>query len=149
MKIGALAKRTGLPTSTIRFYESKGLLHAVTRQANGYREYPPEAVAVLSIITNAQQTGFSLDEIKQALPQDISDWQHDPLIDLLTKKVEDIETMERRLAQNKGLLITLINLIQGKPQDMDCRDNARRVMAQMGLPMNHSRVPKAAKGEKA
>lgn len=134
MKIGELAKRTGLPTSTIRFYESKGLLHAVTRQANGYRTYPPEAVAVLSIITNAQQTGFSLDEIKQALPQDISDWQHDPLIDLLTKKVNDIEAMERRLAQNKGLLITLIKLIQAKPEDMDCRDNARRVMSQMGLP---------------
>ncbi len=63
MKIGELAKRTGLPTSTIRFYESKGLLNAVAREANGYRTYPPEAVAVLSIITGAQQTGFSLDEI--------------------------------------------------------------------------------------
>lgn len=59
MKIGELAKRTGLATSTIRFYESKGLLNAVSRQSNGYREYPLEAVAVLSIIVNAQQTGFT------------------------------------------------------------------------------------------
>ncbi|TAK96167.1 MAG: MerR family transcriptional regulator [Aquabacterium sp.] len=146
MKIGELAKRTGLPASTIRFYESKGLLNGVARQANGYRAYPPEAVALLSIITNAQQTGFSLDEIKQALPQDITDWQHGPLIELLTKKVEDIEAMERRLAHNKGLLITLINLIQGKPQDMDCRDNARRVMAQMGLSTG---APKTVKARKA
>lgn len=135
MKIGELSKRTGLPASTIRFYESKGLLNAVTREANGYRTYPPEAVAVLSIITGAQQTGFSLDEIKQALPQDISDWHHDPLIALLKTKVDDIEAMERRLAQNKGLLLTLIGLIEGKPQDMDCKENARRVMAQMGLPV--------------
>lgn len=145
MKIGELAKRTGLPASTIRFYESKGLLNAVARQANGYRAYPPEAVALLSIITNAQQTGFSLDEIKQALPQDITDWQHGPLIELLTKKVEDIDAMERRLAHNKGLLITLINLIQGKPQDMDCRDNARRVMAQMGLSTGTPKTSKARK----
>lgn len=142
MKIGDLAKRTGLPTSTIRFYESKGLLNAVTRQANGYREYPPEAVAVLSIITGAQQTGFSLDEIKRALPQDISNWSHDPLIELLKKKIDDIEDMELRLAQNKGLLQTLIDLIQGKPQDMDCKENARRVMTQMGLPMGKLKAPK-------
>ncbi len=143
MKIGELAKRTGVPTSTIRFYESKGLLNAVAREANGYRTYPPEAVAVLSIITGAQQTGFSLDEIKQALPEDISDWSHDPLIALLKKKVEDIEAMERRLAQNKGLLLTLMSLIEGKPQGMDCKENARRVMAQMGLPMSPPKISKA------
>ena len=40
------------------FYESKGLLQAVSRQLNGYREYPPEAVMVLGIISSAQQTGF-------------------------------------------------------------------------------------------
>lgn len=142
MKIGELAKRTGLPTSTIRFYESKGLLSAVTREANGYRAYPPEAVAVLSIITSAQQTGFSLDEIKQALPQDISDWSHDQLVALLKKKVEDIEAMELRLAQNKGLLLTLVGLIENKPQDMDCNENARRVMVQMGLPVGKTKMPK-------
>jgi DNA-binding transcriptional MerR regulator len=49
-----------LAASTIRFYESKGLLKAVSRQSNGYRDYPLEAVAVLSIISGAQQAGFSL-----------------------------------------------------------------------------------------
>jgi DNA-binding transcriptional MerR regulator len=58
MKIGDLAKLTGLTASTIRFYEAKGLLKSVARQSNGYREYPLEAVSVLSIIINAQQTGF-------------------------------------------------------------------------------------------
>ena len=97
MKIGELAKRSGLATSTIRFYESKGLLNAVSRQSNGYREYPLEAVMVLSIITNAQQTGFSLDEIKQVLPEDFTDWRHDELLIALTKKLADIESMEVRL----------------------------------------------------
>ena len=38
MKIGELARRSGLAASTIRFYESKGLLKAVSRQSNGYRD---------------------------------------------------------------------------------------------------------------
>lgn len=39
MKIGELARRTGLAASRIRFYEEAGLL-VVQRQANGYRDYP-------------------------------------------------------------------------------------------------------------
>ncbi|WP_290901887.1 MerR family transcriptional regulator [Aquabacterium sp.] len=133
MKIGELAKRSGLATSTIRFYESKGLLNAVSRQSNGYREYPLEAVMVLSIIANAQQTGFSLDEIKQVLPEDFTDWRHDDLLIALTKKLADIESMEVRLAQNKAQLRALIQLIDTKPEGMACKDNALRVMDHMGI----------------
>lgn len=129
MKIGELAKRSGLAPSTIRFYESKGLLNAVSRQANGYREYPPEAVMVLGIIASAQQTGFSLDEIKQVLPSDLSSWRHDELIEVLQKKIADIEAMEVRLKQSKAHLQSLIQYINDKPDDMDCADNAKRVLA--------------------
>ena len=134
MKIGELAKRTGLATSAIRFYEAKGLLNAVSRQTNGYRDYPPQAVAVLSIIANAQQTGFSLDEIKQLLPEDITAWKHDELLAALHHKLADIEAMAARLAKNQADLRALIRLIEAKPDDLDCRDNAVRVMAQMGIP---------------
>lgn len=133
MKIGELAKRSGLAPSTIRFYESKGLLNAVSRQTNGYREYPLEAVAVLSIIANAQQTGFTLNEIKQILPEDITQWQHNELLAALRKKIQDIESMEVRLAQNKAHLQSLIQLIDAKPEDMACSDNAVRVMDSMGI----------------
>lgn len=133
MKIGDLAKRTGLATSAIRFYESKGLLNSVARQTNGYREYPQEAVAVLSIIANAQQAGFSLDEIKRVLPDDITDWEHDQLIAALRSKVSDIELMEQQLAQNKANLLLLIKLIDAKPDGLACKDNAARVMDSMGI----------------
>ncbi|CAM2744002.1 MULTISPECIES: MerR family transcriptional regulator [Janthinobacterium] len=133
MKIGELAKRSGLAASTIRFYESKGLLKAVDRQSNGYRDYPLEAVAVLSIISDAQQAGFSLDEIKQVLPEDISSWKHDALMVALKKKIVDIESLEVRLAQNKAHLLSLIQLIDARPEDIDCKDNAARVMESMGI----------------
>ena len=72
MKIGELAALTGLNPSRIRFYESIGLLKMVERQANGYRRYPPEAVLVLNLITTAQKAGFSLDELRGLLPDDLS-----------------------------------------------------------------------------
>lgn len=133
MKIGELAKRSGLAASAIRFYESKGLLKVVDRQSNGYREYPLEAVAALAIITEAQQAGFSLDEIKQILPEDISSWKHDELMAALKKKVADIESLEARLAQNKAHILALIQLIEARPEDINCQDNAVRVMATMGI----------------
>ncbi len=133
MKIGELAKRTGLAPSTIRFYESKGLLKSVDRLANGYREYPPEAVAALAIIMNAQQTGFTLDEIKSLLPANAAEWRHDELMAALTNKLADIESMERRLAQNKANLRSLISLIEAKPEGMACGDNAVRVLDTVGM----------------
>ena len=39
MRIGDLAKLTGVSASTIRFYEIQGLLPAAARLANGYRDY--------------------------------------------------------------------------------------------------------------
>ena len=134
MKIGELAKQSGLTPATIRFYESKGLITAVDRKANGYREYPTEALAVLSIISNAQQTGFTLDEIKQVMPGNLLQWKHDELISALTKKIADIESMQLRLAKSKSQLKKLIVMIESKPDGLACDDNALRVMQSMGIP---------------
>lgn len=128
MKIGELAKRSGLAPSTIRFYESKGLLKSVGRLSNGYREYPPDAAAVLAVIVNAQQTGFTLDEIAKILPANAANWEHGELIATLQRKIDDIEVMEVRLAQSKAQLRSLIDLINSKPDGVTCADNALRVM---------------------
>lgn len=133
MKIGELATRTGLAASRIRFYESIGLLKLVERQANGYRSYPEEAVLVLNLITTAQQAGFSLDELRSLLPQDLSQWEHGKLLDTLQGKVRDIEALEQRLAQSKTHLLALIHEIESKPGDLDCAANARRVLSKMNL----------------
>ena len=68
MQIGKLAKRAGLSVSRIRFYEARGLLPKVPRQANGYRSYGEDAVAVLHFVDQAQRLGFSLAEIGEATP---------------------------------------------------------------------------------
>lgn len=67
MHIGKLASATGLSRDTLRFYEKRGLLRA-RRSANGYRDYPPEAVDWLRYLRLAQTLGFSLAEIEADLP---------------------------------------------------------------------------------
>ena len=81
MKIGELAERTGLAPSKIRFYEARGLIAPVQRQANGYREYLPQSVQLLEIIVTAQAGGFSLDEIRHLLPTaGMEKWNREKLI---------------------------------------------------------------------
>jgi len=67
MQIGEIAGATGLSRDTLRFYEKRGLLRA-RRSANGYRDYPPEAVDWLRYIRLAQSLGFTLGEIEADLP---------------------------------------------------------------------------------
>lgn len=131
MKIGELAQRSGLAASTIRFYEAKGLLKAVPRQINGYREYPQDAVLLLSLIAGAQQAGFTLDEIKQVLPPDLTSWQHEELVSMLQKKIHDIEAMEAKLRATKSQLQMLVHRIENQPEGMDCADNAKRVLNEL------------------
>lgn len=144
MKIGELAQRTGLAASRIRFYESIGLLKLVERRANGYRSYPEQAVLVLNLITTAQQAGFSLDELRTLLPQDLAQWEHGKLLDTLQAKVKDIEALEQRLAQSKTHLLALIDEIESKPDDIDCATNAKRVLSKMNL-SEPGETPKRAK----
>ncbi len=131
MKIGDLAKRSGLTPSRIRFYESIGLLRTVERRPNGYRIYPAEAVLVLDLIASAQKAGFSLDEIRTLLPTDLQRWEHDALIGALRRKVADIEALEARLAQSKAHLAAVIADIEAKPDDVNCADNAKRVLSRL------------------
>lgn len=62
MRIGELAAQAGLTRDTIRFYEKVGLVEG-RRLANGYRDFPPEAVVWLEYVRTAQKLGFSLAEI--------------------------------------------------------------------------------------
>ncbi|EOQ78953.1 transcriptional regulator [Pseudomonas aeruginosa VRFPA02] len=90
MKIGELAKLTGLATSRIRFYEASGLIRS-QRKANGYRDYAADTVWILELVTGAQGAGFSLEEIARLLPSGDGAWQHGELLEGLRRKVAEIE----------------------------------------------------------
>jgi DNA-binding transcriptional MerR regulator len=131
MKIGELAKLSGLAPSRIRFYEASGLIKSVGRKANGYRDYAPETEWILQIITGAQSAGFSLEEIRQLLPVNAQDWQQESMLIALKRKVEEIEILQQRLVHNKAQLLRVIQGIESKPADVGCADNAQLLINQM------------------
>ncbi|MEO1433552.1 MAG: heavy metal-responsive transcriptional regulator [Cyanobacteria bacterium J06633_8] len=67
LKIGELAKQTGLTVGNLRYYSDIGLLQPVHRGGNGYRYYAPNASEQVEFIKKAQSLGFTLEEIKQIL----------------------------------------------------------------------------------
>ncbi len=131
MRIGELAKLSGLTASRIRFYEAAGLVTAVERAANGYRDYAPEAVWMLEIIASAQAAGFSLEQIRHLLPLGSGNWQHDELLDALKRKVAEIEDMQKRLKQNREHLLAVIRNIEDRPAGLDCSDRAKWVLERL------------------
>lgn len=100
MDISEVAKRSGLPASTLRYYEEKGLIASVGRQ--GLRRlFAPEVLEQLSLISLGQVAGFSLDEISQMFSAD-----RKPNIDrkMLGNKADQINAMIKRLrAMSNGL----------------------------------------------
>lgn len=68
LSIGALARRTGLAVSAIRYYEAQGLL-APWRNAGGQRRFARADIRRLSFVRIAQQFGVTLPEIRTLLDE--------------------------------------------------------------------------------
>jgi MerR family transcriptional regulator, redox-sensitive transcriptional activator SoxR len=66
ISIGELARRSGVATSAIRFYEEQGLVSS-SRTEGGQRQYRREALRRISFIRAAQAVGLNLAEIRSAL----------------------------------------------------------------------------------
>jgi len=66
LSVGEVARRAGVPVSTIHFYETKGLI-ASTRNPGNQRRFAAVVLRYIAIIKVAQRTGIPLEEIKTAL----------------------------------------------------------------------------------
>jgi DNA-binding transcriptional MerR regulator len=131
MMIGELAARSGLAPSQIRFYEASGLLPMTRRRNNGYREFNPRILQVLEVIRSAQRAGFTLDEIRPLLPTnpEMTNWNRPKMLETLRGKVSEIDGAQRRLEKSKAKLLAIIEVVENKPEDLDCVSNSHRVAA--------------------
>lgn len=68
LAIGEVAERTGLATSAIRFYESRGLIGAA-RTESGQRRFRRDVLRRIAFVRVAQRVGLSLEEIEEALSE--------------------------------------------------------------------------------
>lgn len=106
LSITEVVRQTGVPSSTLRYYERVGLLPPAGRGSNRYREYDERAIDRLRFIARAKELGCSLDEISRlltAFDEDCRDVQV-PLRDLVDDKIIDAQ---RRVAELVALTAQL------------------------------------------
>ena len=100
MDISQVAKQSGVPASTLRFYEQKGLISSIGRQGIR-RVFSEDILERLSLIALGRVAGFSLDEIAGILG---SDKTLDIDRDLLLSKASELdETIQKLIAMRDGL----------------------------------------------
>lgn len=97
LTIGQLARRAGLRTSTLRYYEEQGLLIPACRTEAGYRLYDAQAEQTLRFIQRAQRLGFSLTDIGTLLESTYDETLRDEtVVAIAERRLLDIE---RRLTE--------------------------------------------------
>jgi MerR family mercuric resistance operon transcriptional regulator len=109
LTIGQLAAAAGVPTSTVRFYERRGLLKPDARTGSNYRAYTPRSVERLKFIRAAQATGFSLKDVRGMLDLTYSD---DPpceeVATLIQTRLADVKERLRELRRVERALDTAL-----------------------------------------
>ena len=104
LSIGEVAQRSGLPASTLRYYEQAGLLPRAVR-VSGQRRFAPPILERLAVIRFAREAGFTLAEVRDlfgrfpASSPPPARWQK-----LARAKLEEAEAMIRRAQAMKKLL---------------------------------------------
>lgn len=109
MNIGQAARRAGLSTKMIRYYESIGLLKPATRGDSGYRLYQAEDLHSLAFIKRSRDLGFSLEEVGKLLTL----WQdrQRASADVKALALQHIDELNRRIEELVSLRDTLGELV--------------------------------------
>jgi MerR family transcriptional regulator, redox-sensitive transcriptional activator SoxR len=104
LTIGEVARRAGVATSSIRYYERIGLLPAPER-VHGQRRYQPDVLGKLGFIGVAQSAGFKLAEIKELIDGvDSATGMGEPMRSLSIRKLDEVEALLERTRAMKGWL---------------------------------------------
>jgi MerR family transcriptional regulator, redox-sensitive transcriptional activator SoxR len=108
MSIGEIAQRAGVRPSTLRYYESKGVLPTPERE-NGRRRYDGEVLRKvldrLAVVQVAQQAGFTISEIRMLLDGFSEDTPPSERWRVLAReKLPEVEALVERALGMKNLL---------------------------------------------
>jgi MerR family copper efflux transcriptional regulator len=111
MRIGEVAKASGLPIKTIRYYDELGLLKTSGRTESNYRLFGPEVLGRLRFIKRAQSLGLSLVEIKEFLT--VYDQGNLPCSHIHKKLEDKLIEIEQQIQQLQILKQELGELLSG------------------------------------
>lgn len=103
--IGQLAKAADIPSSTVRYYERRGLLSPLKRSKGNYRLFDQSALDQLLFIRSAQQAGFTLADITVLL--DLRDDRSPPCCQvqtLIDSRLEQLAEQARHIRRVTKML---------------------------------------------
>jgi Hg(II)-responsive transcriptional regulator len=121
MTIGVLAERGDVNVQTIRYYERRGILRPTARTAAGYRQYDAESIDRLRFIRQAQELGFSLDEIGELLALRVADPAACAVVEARTRaKLEDVNRKIGELTRMKRVLERLTAACEAREPTAEC-----------------------------
>lgn len=109
--IGSVARSSGIPIKTIRYYEELGLLKASGRTEGGFRLFNSDVLARLNFIKRAQSLGLTLLEIKEFL--DVHDGGDLPCEHIKTKLKDKLAAIDEQIQQLLILRQELEGLLSG------------------------------------
>jgi len=117
LTIGALARELGVPVSTVRYYERRGLLDPESRSSSSYREYGPESCRRLRFILNAKASGFTLEDIRTLLAQRDGQGSCAAVSEVVRGRLASIHKERKRLAQLETILARSLEWCEsGEPE---------------------------------
>jgi len=109
LTIGEVARRAGVRTSALRYYESVGLLPVPQRVHGGHRRYDGSILELLAVLRMAQQAGFTIAEMHLLVAGFSSEIPASERWQLLArKKLEEVEKVITHAQQTKKLLERLL-----------------------------------------
>ena len=113
LDIGALSESSGLPASTLRYYDDIGLISSVARHGLR-RQFAPDAALQLKLIAMGKQAGFSLEEIGAMFGTGARDLPRDDLH-------RRADALDRQIRELTALRDTLRHVAECKaPSHMEC-----------------------------
>lgn len=120
MNISEVAKKTGLTSKAIRFYEEKGLLTPPLRGDNGYRSYSAKQLEELMLLRQARQVGFNLDECREMVSLLNNPQRHSA--DVKARTLEKVKDIEHHIEQLSQMRLRLLEMAASCPGDdsADC-----------------------------
>ncbi len=109
LRIGEVARRTGLPVKTIRYYCDEGLLQPRARSESGYRLFDEENLAELTIIRSLRAMDVSIPELARILEVRRAGVCNCSILkDSIAAKMESISLRIDELAAMKDELVRLL-----------------------------------------
>jgi DNA-binding transcriptional MerR regulator len=139
LRIGELAARSGVSIDAVRFYERKKLLPLAPRTEGGFRLFPLETVERVRFIKQAQELGFSLDEVAELLTTGCAA-ECQQVRDLLRAKLTELDERMRLMQDFRRRLASHLTACE-----RELRERGKAAVCPVVIKISHPEVRRKKK----